>query len=89
MADVIITSKFYRDVKHYERKHIDVSEVYILVDYFRADLPIPKEYKPHNLTGNFAGYTECHIKNDILLLYVSGNGTITLLRLTSHDKLFK
>lgn len=89
MAKLVPTPKFVRDLKYYKHKHIDISELYIVLDCFEMDLPVPKKYKPHNLTGNLLGYTECHIKKDILLLYVNGNGVVTLLRLASHDKLFK
>ena len=33
------------------------------------DQPLPDNNKDHNLTGNWVGYRECHLKPDLLLIY--------------------
>jgi mRNA interferase YafQ len=41
------------------------------------------------LTGDWAGYRECHLKPDLLLIYRKiGEETLTLARLGSHSELF-
>jgi len=46
-------------------------------------------YKDHGLTGNWKGYRDCHIKNDLVLIYnVEEKGVLKLVRLGSHSELF-
>ena len=43
----------------------------------------------HGLTGNWAGYRECHMKPDLLLIYSKPEpDTLRLARLGSHSELF-
>jgi mRNA interferase YafQ len=43
----------------------------------------------HALTGNWAGYRECHVRPDLLLIYGKpDDGTLRLVRLGSHSDLF-
>ncbi|MDE6277745.1 MAG: type II toxin-antitoxin system YafQ family toxin [Muribaculaceae bacterium] len=50
---------------------------------------IPEENRPHNLTGNYACYMECHIAGDFLLIWFDPDtDEISLVRLGSHAELF-
>ena len=51
------------------------------------EIPIPNEYKPHPLTGDYAGCMECHIEGDFLLIWID-HDDIYLVRLGSHSELF-
>jgi mRNA interferase YafQ len=46
------------------------------------------KYKEHALTGNFAQYKECHIKPDLLLIYMIDNATVKLVDIGTHSELF-
>lgn len=53
------------------------------------DEPLEIRHRDHDLTGNWAGYRECHIKPDLLLIYKkSESDTLRLARLGSHSELF-
>ena len=53
------------------------------------DQPLEPRYRDHDLSGNWAGYRECHIKPDLLLIYRKLDGNILrLARLGSHSQLF-
>ncbi|MCE5359956.1 MAG: type II toxin-antitoxin system YafQ family toxin [Acidithiobacillus sp.] len=55
-----------------------------------ADLPLDAKYRDHDLSGNWAGYRECHIKPDLLLIYRKcDSDTLRLARLGSHSELFR
>jgi mRNA interferase YafQ len=46
-------------------------------------------YRDHELSGNWSGYRECHIKPDLLLIYnKTDQATLRLARLGSHSELF-
>ncbi|MBO4596671.1 MAG: type II toxin-antitoxin system YafQ family toxin [Bacteroidaceae bacterium] len=56
---------------------------------FQEDLPIPPEYKPHKLIGEYEGCWECHIKGDFLLIWIDEvNDIIEFVRFGSHSELF-
>jgi mRNA interferase YafQ len=39
---------------------------------------VPEKYRPHILSGKFAGIRECHIKPDWLLLWIKDKYKITI-----------
>ncbi|MGM9841362.1 MAG: type II toxin-antitoxin system YafQ family toxin [Candidatus Limisoma sp.] len=56
----------------------------------QSETPIPAEYYPHMLTGNYDGFMECHIEGDFLLIWFDPKtDQIDLIRLGSHSELFK
>jgi mRNA interferase YafQ len=48
------------------------------------------KYRDHKLIGKYEGYRECHVQNDILLIYFYESDTLTLLLIDfgSHSQLF-
>jgi len=53
------------------------------------DQPLDARYRDHGLSGDWAGYRECHLKPDLLLIYrKSGSDTLRLARIGSHSELF-
>ncbi len=51
---------------------------------------LPVSYKDHSLQGEFNGCRECHIKDDLLLVYKieKENLVFLLMDLDPHSKLF-
>ncbi|MFV0340212.1 MAG: type II toxin-antitoxin system YafQ family toxin [Parachlamydiaceae bacterium] len=41
-----------------------------------------------NVSGNWAHHRECHVRNDVLLIYKVEAGTLFLTRFGSHSDLF-
>jgi len=53
------------------------------------DEPLEPRHRDHDLSGDWAGYRECHVKPDLLLIYrKSDPGALRLARLGSHSELF-
>ena len=52
------------------------------------DQALDAKYRDHDLSGEWAGYRECHIKPDLLLIYRKSADSLRLARLGSHSKLF-
>ncbi len=64
----------------------DLSQVLLAL---ATDQVLDLKYRDHDLIGNWAGYRECHIKPDLLLIYrQSGPDLLRLARLGSHSELF-
>ena len=56
------------------------------------DGPMPPEWLDHPLTGDWAGYRECHIGGDFLLIYklddAGKHGEVVFVRTGTHAELF-
>ena len=74
------------------RKIIDallVSPEYIEVMYcLQNRLPLPAKYKDHPLSGDWQAFRDCHIKNDLLLIYRISGDILELARLNTHAEIF-
>ena len=56
---------------------------------FEEGKPIPSEYYPHRLSGDYKGFMECHIESDFLLIWYDENHqTVCFERLGTHHELF-
>jgi mRNA interferase YafQ len=54
-----------------------------------SDQPLEPGYRDHELTGDWRGYRECHVRPDLLLIYKKTDVDILrLARLGSHSELF-
>lgn len=54
------------------------------------DEPLPPEYLDHELSGDWAGFRECHIGGDFLLIYeLQDDGAIIFTRAGTHSELFE
>ena len=51
---------------------------------------LESKYKDHKLIGKYAGFRECHIKPDLLLIYKKENNALILvcIAIVSHSDLF-
>lgn len=51
---------------------------------------LPAQYFDHELAGDWAGFRECHIGGDFLLIYqLPRADLVTFVDLGSHSELFK
>jgi mRNA interferase YafQ len=84
------TSKFRKDYKRIEKNPLKVASFAMIAQMLIDEVPIPAQYRPHLLKGNYKGYMECHIENDFLLIWSDPDtDTIDLIRIGSHSELFK
>lgn len=73
-----------------KKRGLDISLLDDVVDTLRQGKELGEKYRDHSLSGNFAGFRECHIKPDWLLIYLIENDilTLTLVDTGSHSDLF-
>lgn len=84
------TSQFKKDLKRIQNNPKNISSLEAVLRILSETGTIPKEYKPHLLSGDYKGYMECHIESDFLLIWIDENiDLIKLVRLGSHSELFK
>jgi mRNA interferase YafQ len=79
---------YKREAKGRHRATLD-DDLRLVLVALATDQPLDAKYRDHELVGDWAGYRECHIKPDLLLIYrKSGADTLRLARLGSHSELF-
>lgn len=89
MYELFYTSKFKKDLKRFKTD-------FIIIGDFLKDLQeigaqgISQEMKPHRLRGKYKSNWECHIKPDLLVIWLQLENPkkITLVRIGSHSDLF-
>ncbi len=92
MRTIERSSAFKRDYKRQakgqHRAMLDDALKPVLVA-LATDQCLDSRYRDHDLSGDWAGYRECHVKPDLLLIYrKSDSDTLRLARLGSHSALF-
>lgn len=79
---------YKREAKGQHRNTLDDSVSPVLAA-LANDQQLEPRYRDHDLSGDWAGYRECHVKPDLLLIYrKSGDDLLRLARLGSHSELF-
>ena len=88
MGKIIIRStQFKKDFKRIRHDSAKVEALYHIVKHLEDGEEIPEENLPHQLKGNLKGIWECHVLNDLLLLWIDEDtDTVRLLRLGSHTE---
>ena len=91
MYQVKFTTAYKKAYKLMKKRGLDISLLDEVVDLLRQGRQLEERYHDHGLTGDLAGFRECHIKPDWLLIYLIENDILTLILIDtgSHSDLFK
>lgn len=81
------TSSFKRDLKKHYLALIS-TEWTEVADCLLNDKPLPPKYLDHPLKGEFAGYRDCHVRNDLVLIYKIVGDDVELHYLDTHSETF-
>lgn len=66
-----------------------LSKVTTVVKILQRGESLPPSYKAHPLKGKLAGFWECHIEPDWLLVYVIESEAVGLYSTGKHSEVFK
>lgn len=90
MKTLRFSSQYKKDAKRFRNQPSKMEKVANILRMLRDDIPIPKEYDPHMLKGQYKGCMECHIEGDFLLIWIDETANqIGVLRLGTHSELFR
>lgn len=53
-----------------------------------CDVRLVEKYKDHQLIGSMKEFRECHVKPDLLLIYMIEDNDLKLVDIGSHSELF-
>ncbi|GGI24805.1 type II toxin-antitoxin system RelE/ParE family toxin [Pedobacter mendelii] len=90
MYEISFSNQFKKDYKRCLKRNNDIALLESVLQILRENGTLPLKYKPHILIGNYAGFWECHLKSDWLLIWFQNDSTkeIYLDRLGTHSDLF-
>ncbi len=87
---VKFTTQFKKDYKLAMKRGLKIDLLEDIIAALAMGESLPEKNKDHALTGNWAGYRECHILPDWLLVYRIEDDVLvlTLTRTGTHSDLF-
>lgn len=92
MRTIVFSTQYKKDLKLARKRNLPENELNEVVFNLANDIPLATKYHDHELTNNFRGFRECHIRPDWLLLYTKeDNGELHILNLFrtgSHSDIF-
>ena len=90
MWEIEYTNRFKRSFKRCVKRGLDVEVFATVVEILRQTGTLPPEYKPHKLSGKYAGYWECHLQPDWLLVWLPHEQelVLTFIDTGTHSDLF-
>lgn len=90
MREIIATNHFKKGLKKVLKRNLDKEKLQNIVLLLVGNKPLPKNKRPHMLSGEWLGFWECHIEPDWLLIYDISNPKLLVLHRTgTHADLFE
>lgn len=91
VRELILTGKFKKSLKLAKKRGLNISALDEVVTMLQNDISLDMRYCDHELKGRFAGFRECHIQPDWLLIYLKEDEylTLTLMDTGTHADLFR
>ena len=60
-----------------------------VIEMLLAEEPLPPRLKDHPLSGSWAGFRDCHVEPDWVLIYQIDGDRLILARTGTHSDLFR
>ena len=94
MYQIGYSGSFKKDLKKLKKRSIINHETlrkFIVELQKTGHKGVDRQYKPHTLIGEYSKHWECHVLNDLLLIWLQNDQemTIILVRTGTHSDLFK
>lgn len=88
MLKIELTHSIKKDLKKYKHQKEMLLALQGIIQLLIQKKSLPTKHRDHHLTGNWTNHRECHIRNDVLLIYKIEDGILFLTRFGSHSELF-
>ena len=84
------TTSFKKDYKRAIKRGLKIELLNQIITLLATGEPLPVKHRDHALSGDWAGYRECHIMPDWLLVYYIEDDTLvlTLARTGTHSDIY-
>lgn len=88
MLKIKNSNKFKSDLKKFKFNNHVINELSKVLGSLCKQEALAEKYRDHSLMGIWSGHRECHLKPDVLLIYMTDETTVFLERIGSHAELF-
>ncbi len=87
---VIPSKRFEKDMKRCKKRGYNMQLIKDAIELLAQTGSLPEEYRPHKLSGQYAGCWECHIQPDWLMIWEQDDAELILLMTNTgtHSDLF-
>jgi mRNA interferase YafQ len=88
---IVYTRRFTKSLKRVRQfKGFKADKLATVLQLLSEGQKLPEHFRDHALSGDVAGYRECHIAPDILLIYTIRNDVLicSLTDIGNHGQLF-
>ncbi len=87
---IITPKKFQKKLDKCAKRGLDLQKIKDVIAILANGMALPSQYRPHKLSGSYAGCWECHIQGDWVLVWQQDDEELILLLLDtgSHSDLF-
>ncbi len=91
MLSPVFQKSFARDYQRALRRGKDPAKIERVIDLLCAQTPLPAALRDHPLKGKYAGFRDCHVEPDLILIYriVEQQLQLICVHLGTHSDLFK
>ena len=91
MKEIVFTRRFERDFRRLKRRlsshALDYETLEYVFELLQRGKSLPEAFREHGLAGEYAGFTECHVDADWLLVYRVTRSRIVFHRTGTHRDL--
>jgi mRNA interferase YafQ len=86
---VSFTTKFKKQRKLLQKQGRDIAALDEVITLLASGQKLPEHYQDHALRGKWAGFRDCHVQPDWLLIYriIEDQLTLILCETGSHSEL--
>ena len=88
MREIIWRRQCERGLERMIQRGKDREKFLDIVELLRSDGRVLTKHHAHKLSGEYAGFWECHIESDWLLIYDITDEAVLLVRTGTHTDLF-
>lgn len=84
------SGKFDKSLKKCYKRGLNIEKLRQVISMLEETGTVPPQYKPHKLSGDYAGCWECHVQPDWLLIWEQNDTELVLLMIDTgtHSDLF-
>ena len=76
---VQMTRTFRKDTERCRKRGLNMELLKTAIRLLTTSGQLPATYRPHKLTGDYAGCWECHLRPDWLMIWEQNDMELTLL----------
>ncbi len=87
MLEVKQTTIFKKELDKHLKNGLSSNILKEVISVLQKQEPLDQKYRDHALKGKWKPHRECHIKPNVLLIYLIKDNTLILSRLCSHSDL--